>query len=80
MTDIVIALPENPSKMTPQQVFDVLRADTPFSKALRVFSDACGELEQAAMQRWPPGPFEARQMQIAAMIRIVKALGMAGEA
>jgi hypothetical protein len=67
-------MPDNPWQMTDAEVLATLRSNGPFGKALRTFSDACGESEQAAMQRKPPTPLEARRMQIAATLRIIKAL------
>lgn len=62
--------------MTNEEIMKELRADTPWNRARAVFSAAAAGLEQAALQRVPPGPIEARGMEFDAVRKIAAALGV----
>lgn len=61
--------------MTDREVLDILQSDTPLGRGVREFSNQCGAMEQAGMQRRPPTPIEARRMQIEAVKKIASAIG-----
>lgn len=62
--------------MTNDEVMSELWADTPFNRARAVFSGAAAGIEQATMQRKPPGPIEIRRMEFEAVKKIAAALGV----
>ena len=62
--------------MTNAEVMSALRSDTPLNRARAVFSSEYASIEQAALQRRPPGPVEIRRMEFEAVIRIAAALGV----
>ena len=62
--------------MTDQEVMAALRSETPLNAARRVFSSACGEIEQAGQQRRPASPILIRRMEFEAVRRIAAALGI----
>jgi hypothetical protein len=60
--------------MTDQEVMEALRSDTPFNRARREFSAACGRIEQAGQQRSALSPIEMRRMEFEAVRKIEAAL------
>jgi hypothetical protein len=60
--------------MTDAEVMEALRADTPLNRARQKFSSAYAKIEQAALQRKPPGPVEIRRMEFEAVKAIEAAL------
>lgn len=65
------------TRMTDAEVMAELRSDTPLNRARAAFSHAWAGLEQAGMQRKPPGAIEVRRMEFEAVQKIAAALGVA---
>lgn len=61
--------------MTDREVLDILQSNTPLGRGVREFSNQYGTIEQAGMQRRPPGPIEVRRLQIEAVKKIAAAIG-----
>jgi hypothetical protein len=62
--------------MTDQEILAEMQADTPLNRARRIFSGACGRIEQAGLQRRPASPIEIRRMEFEAVRQIAEALGV----
>ena len=62
--------------MTDQEVMAELRSDSPLNRARAAFSGAAARIEQAAMQRRPPGAIEVRRMEFEAVRKIIAAAGL----
>lgn len=62
--------------MTDAEVMAALRSDSLLNKARAVFSDQSAGMEQAAMNRVPPTPIEARRMEFEAVQKIAAVLGV----
>lgn len=60
-------------KLTDREVVDAMQVDTPVNRVRRVFSGEAARLEQAGMQRSPPGPIEYRRMEFEAAERLIAA-------
>jgi hypothetical protein len=58
------------------EIMAALRADTPLNRARAIFSSYAAKLEQAAMQRRPIDPIEARGLEFEATTKIADALGV----
>lgn len=53
------------------EIMHHLRNRTPLEQVRAVFSDACGRIEQAGMQRTPLGPVKMRGMELDAAEKII---------
>jgi hypothetical protein len=62
--------------MTDAEVMEALRSDTPLNRARKVFSGACGRIEQEGMQMRPAGSIEIRRMEFDAVRKIAASLGV----
>jgi len=62
------------TRRTDAEVMELLRSDSALNKARHIFSGECGRIEQAGMQRLPPGPIEVRRMEFEAVEKIAAAL------
>jgi hypothetical protein len=62
--------------MTNAEIMAALRSDTPLNRARKIFSSYAAKLEQAAAQREPIGPIEARGLEFEAVRKIAAALGI----
>ena len=61
--------------MNNDDVMKEMRSDTPLNRARVAFSGAAAAIEQAAMQRRPPGSIEVRRMEFEAVGKILAAAG-----
>jgi hypothetical protein len=61
-------------KLTDREVVDAMKADTPVNRIRRIFSEEAAKLEQAGMQRSPPGPVEYRRMEFEAAEKLLAAV------
>lgn len=58
---------------TDAEVMAELRSDSRLNKARQIFSSRAAGIEQAGMQRRPPGPIEVRRMEFEAVEAIIAA-------
>lgn len=64
-------------RLTDAEVMAILRSgDTPLNRVRAILSNHSGMIEQAAMQRKPPGPVEIRRLEIEAVLKIAEVLGV----
>lgn len=61
------------TRLTDQQVMDLLRSDGPYQRARKAFSAAAARIEQASQQRTPLGSIELRRLEFEAVDAIVAA-------
>ena len=62
------------NNLTDREVLDAMCADTPVNRVRAIFSHEYARLEQAGMQRLPPGPIEYRRMEFEAAEKLIAAL------
>jgi len=58
---------------TDEEVMELLKGSSQLNKARAIFSHEWARLEQAGMQRSPPGPIEVRRMEFEAVEKIIAA-------
>lgn len=64
------------SKLSNEQVIELLRSEKPINKARAQFSSTSASIEQAGQQRVGLNPIDMRRMEFEAVGRITNALGL----
>jgi hypothetical protein len=62
--------------MSDAEVMLLLRGTSKLNRARQVFSSQYATIEQAGLQRRPPGPVEVRRMEFEAVLKIADVLGV----